>query len=282
MKKQLDVTTIVDKGISATVASAVLLASCTPSNELSQSNRINERPRKCSASSAEPEHDIFFRSTAIALTDTDKQLLSIFSELAQDILSEPSIAAEFSADPLAYLEQRGYTYQGDIDAGLLQMVTAFADDDIRNAIEERDVNGFIELCRDKGLLAIPTGLNEESFKSQLKSFSNNMFVENDTVSAPIAVVAVLVVAIVLVFVVVEGPDCDDPPCFVAAYDNLSPFVLWAYDSHDTYIPIEDEWTQMQFAVVEETLMNYDPRYTSDSEYHDMVENIVKSTLLNTL
>lgn len=285
MKKRSDVKTVVDKSISTTLAGAVLLASCTPSNELSQGNLAGigvEQDATLRVPGYNPNS--LFRSIAINLSIEDKQLLSIFSELVQDILTDPVVAADFSANPLAYLAQRGYTYQGNLDAGLLQMVTAFADEDIRTAIEERDVNEFIMLCKNKGLLALPTGLDEANLRAQIASFSNDVLSDDNTGLVPVAIALALVVAVavVLVFVVADGPDCDDPPCIVAAFNNLSPLVLWAYNSPDTYIPINDEWTAMQFAVIEEALTIYDPQYTSNQEYRNMVDNIVKSTLLNTL
>lgn len=283
MKKRSDVKTVVDKSISTTLAGAVLLASCTPSKELSQGNLAGigvEQDATLRVPESNPNS--FLRSVAINLSNEDKQLLSIFSELAQDILTNPVAAADFSANPSAYLARRGYTYQGSLDAGLLQMVKAFADEDIRTAIEERDVNEFIMLCRNKGLLALPTGLDEASLRAQIASFSNNVLSDDNTEFTPVALALLVAVAIVLVFVVASGPDCDDPPCFVAEFNNFSPLVLWAYNSPDTYIPINDEWTAMQFAVIEEALTIYDPQYTSNQEYRNMVDNIVKSTLLNTL
>lgn len=280
MKKKRNVRKLMDKNISVGLAGSVLLASCTSNGVPPPNDVLQVGMKQVKRVQGYPvDDDFFYHSTVIELTNEDEQLMELFSNLAQDILTDPDMASLFVNDPEGYLAQFGYEYTGRIDAGLLQMATAFADDEIRNAIERGDIDDFIGLCSSRGLLSLPSGLNEANIKEQIKLFSNNVFVDGDPAMSIVTIL--LVIALVVVFVAVIGPDCDDPPCYGFSYDRLSPLTLWAYDSPNTYIPSE-EWVSAQYEMIEGFLNVYDERFVMDEEYHNTLENIIKSTLIQNL
>lgn len=76
--------------------------------------------------------------------------------LAKDIIARPEIAGQrFSADPKAYLDERGITgVTLDMNSREVKVVLALGDSEVREAAVKGDVRRYLQLLESKGLLGV--------------------------------------------------------------------------------------------------------------------------------
>lgn len=297
------------KGVSLTIAGSVLLSSCTPHMEgtildipVTESNN----PKRNSAPSDETAREVddmqvIMDSCLIPISDSDARLIDITSKLLADIIAEPSIADEFVANPNEYLSNLGIDYDGDLDAGLIQMAIAASDPEIKEAIQNQDVTYFLDLCEQRGLLTLPTGLqyhgindlvvNDMPIEQYLlengysQSLINSLQEDEDVAVAVEAVVAayfVAIAAIAALVVAVVGPVAlgEDYDKFHSL--EISPLTLWLFNTNADYmyIPVE-EWVCMQYEKID-LVLSSSPKYVEDEEFRNDLEKIIKANLIHTL
>lgn len=72
--------------------------------------------------------------------------------MSNDIINNPIIAHTFAQDPQAFLEAYDMTdLHLNLDDNLLQLIIALGDEEITSAIKNRDIKGYLSLCKKKGL-----------------------------------------------------------------------------------------------------------------------------------
>lgn len=297
------------KGVSLTIAGSVLLYSCTPHMEgtiLDVPVKESNNPKRNSAPSDETAREVddmqvIMDSCLIPISDSDARLIDITSKLLADIIAEPSIADEFVANPNEYLSNLGIDYDGDLDAGLIQMAIAASDPEIKEAIQNQDVTYFLDLCEQRGLLTLPTGLqyhgindlvvNDMPIEQYLlengysQSLINSLQEDEDVAVAVEAVVAayfVAIAAIAALVVAVVGPVAlgEDYDKFHSL--EISPLTLWLFNTNADYmyIPVE-EWVCMQYEKID-LVLSSSPKYVEDEDFRNDLEKIIKANLIHTL
>lgn len=107
---------------------------------------------------------------AVSLPDDTGQYLITFQKIADDILNYPELANEFIKDPQQFFHQYGYNGNISLDDGYIRFLTAYADNEIRDAIKNRDLKSMIRLCREKKIFDNASSKTKltESFKKSLK------------------------------------------------------------------------------------------------------------------
>lgn len=297
------------KGVSLTIAGSVLLSSCIPHMEgtildvpVTESNnpKRNSAPSDETASEVD-DMQVIMDSCLIPISDSDARLIDITSKLLADIIAEPSIADEFVSNPNEYLSNLGIDYDGDLDAGLIQMAIAASDPEIKEAIQNQDVNYFLDLCEQRGLLMLPTGLQYQGINDLVvndmpieqyllengysQSLINSLQEDEDVAVAVEAVVAAYFVAIAAIAALVVAVVC--PVALGEDYDKfhsleISPLTLWLFNTNADYmyIPVE-EWVCMQYEKID-LVLSSSPKYVEDEEFRNDLEKIIKANLIHTL
>lgn len=293
------------------MAGSILMSSCSPQNilnyediEQANSNQI-QRVSKRSQRSI----DELSSSCLLPLSEQDKQLINLCINLTNDILHNREVAAQFSGNPQLYLAEKGYTYAGDFNSGLIQLALAASDEDIRQSIENQDAKSFVSLCIQKGLLSIPSNLeitrdengqfaDEEQLKEFLYSHGYNLLdddnsslKENDVevaveavallYVAGVVVVAALVAVGLAVIVCGEDGELPDKQQGIPMSIETSPLTLWLFNSNDNTIvaPI-NTWVETLFNQIDEILMENYPAYATDTAYREQLQKIITANILN--
>lgn len=287
--------------VSVSLAGAMLLTSCsqpelTTIND-SDFSGVTKLPARQSSTNA---LDSMLDSCAIPLTTDDLNLINLTHQLLNDILNNPQVAQEFASDPHAYMAANNCAYDGDLNVGLIQMAIAAADPAIRTAIEEQDIVSFLDLCEQRGILTLPTGLQEISSSdlyvddvSLAQYLSDNgysqtlneVFEENNSAIALMSVVAthfLVLAAVAALIVAAVGPVVIGVENMETDFDNMeiSPLSLWLFNSNadSTYIPI-NEWINRQYEQIDPILQETSSRYVNDAAFRMDTERIIKANLV---
>jgi len=87
----------------------------------------------------------------ITIKPEDVQYLNAIDKTTQEIIVSPEKAAMFLKNPEAYLREKGYTGEVNLEETMIKFVTALSDADINNAIKDGDVKSFLQICKEKDL-----------------------------------------------------------------------------------------------------------------------------------
>ncbi|MEY8687009.1 hypothetical protein AB9N12_13045 [Bacteroides sp. AN502(2024)] len=88
---------------------------------------------------------------AIPLSNENQEYITAAQKLGADIFKHPDLAKEFIKNPTLYFSQYGYKGNVCIEDGLVKLITAYADEQIREAIRNKDLKKLVSLCQSKGL-----------------------------------------------------------------------------------------------------------------------------------
>lgn len=140
----------------------------------------------------------------IKLSIEETNYLNFLNGLATDIIKEPAVAREFARDPSTFVKQYGYKDKVNLDEGMLRLILTLGDEDINNAISQKDVTKAIELMKSKGLLddicnskmKIQFSQEEISkiYKQMGANFEKESFDEKISISTAVAVTVLYVLA----------------------------------------------------------------------------------------
>lgn len=116
------------------------------------------------------------KSIAISLSDEDSKYLSTIQKIADDIFKYPELATEFVKNPRQFFSKYGYTGEIALDDGYIRFLTAYSDEDVRNAIKNKNLKLVIKLCREKKIFEnakSKTGLID-NFNASLQNYDGQV------------------------------------------------------------------------------------------------------------
>jgi len=145
MKKNKYVT----KSVAGTVATSILINSCSPAlieDPLSRDIDIIYKTNLISNDWGSIAIPISFN-----LQVGDANYMFFLQKLAMDIINNPQIAQRFIEDPSAFLNKYGCNIPLNLDEETLKLVLALGDSDINVAIKNNNVSLFLDLCKEKDL-----------------------------------------------------------------------------------------------------------------------------------
>lgn len=186
------------------LSGTVLLESCTNGYYLNyEVDEINETLSKSTTAINNKALPI-----NVQFTDEQREYLIFLQTLAQDILSDPTIAKSFISNPPAYIHSKGFACENiTIDSKLAQIILALADDEICKAIESGNISQYLNLLKEKGLIDTisVTELNQlKDYSSYLNKAMEMPGTDQEIVSFFAFATAVLVgVALVVWAVAIE-------------------------------------------------------------------------------
>ena len=153
----------------------------------------------------------------ITLKPEHAQYLNAISRATQAIIASPEKAAVFLKDPGAFLREKGYFGEVNLDEKMIRFVTALADTDLHNAVRNGDMKSFLQLSKEKNLFAIDENsifassfyqeqfakLNKDADFEQIVAHlrSNNDLIDNDLIDIEQELVLVVMGVVVVVPVV---------------------------------------------------------------------------------
>ena len=275
---------------------------------INESHLESEQTSELIHTETEPaeEDEIEYTHILIPFSGQDEERLLLAMSLAIDIFADPNTAQAFSENPNTYMENRNLAYEGDMDFGILQMALAFADDEIRHAVENHDVELFMTLCQDRGILAIPFGVENIDMNQMRQALEVAGVSQNDIdiivelfIWVPVALIFLLVVLTtagiiadvyaamelklaVLTddYVVINGPD--------SYYDmqelNPSPIALWMTIGEHLASDqmVLDEVAENYYTRIDSYLSAHSEEYNSNENYRDCIQRLVKSNLIHAM
>lgn len=128
------------------------------------------------------------KAVAVSLSDDKDKYISTVQKIAEDVLKYPDLANELIKDPQQFFSKYGYNGDINLDDGYIRFLTAYADDEIREAIKNKDLRLMIKLCREKEIFDNATSkigladdlkkvLKENNYDNQVQPYSWFWFVE---------------------------------------------------------------------------------------------------------
>lgn len=243
----------------------------------------------------EPSYD----SALIYLSETDQERVQLAASLAIDIFTDSHVAQEFTENPTAYMEMHNLSYEGDLDYGIIQMALAFANDEIRQAITNHDVEGFFSLCQTQGLFSLPIGIENADITEVQDLLENAGFSMEDiegiqAINAiPFIWAAVAVIALAVALLIVDvyqivhqmGPDPEpDQPIADMTELNPSPITLWAImdENIESAQLMLSEVANEYYTILDNYLESHCDRYLSDEDFRNRVQLLAKANLIQYL
>lgn len=86
------------------------------------------------------------------LSDQMKHYVESISVIVQEVLTNRQFARAFCEDPEAYLQSKEALYKISISDKERDVLKAFADEDINQAVKRNDVKSFLRLAKEKGYI----------------------------------------------------------------------------------------------------------------------------------
>ena len=179
--------------VSGTLASSILVNSCSvpPINDSLYEKYV-------------PQKDIGDELLPIAfqLKPDDAQYIKALQLLSVDILHDPSIAEAVIADPNGILKKYGYDGVVCLDDSVIKIILALGDEEINQAVKDRDIHKFVDLCRQKGFWSDEihsTLFSDEFYQKQiakLKQFVQTRSLDDDPRYELFLLVGAVVLAVV--------------------------------------------------------------------------------------
>lgn len=119
--------------------------------------------------------DVQIKSVAVSLSDEYNLYVTIAQKIANDICSYPDLAKEFVDNPQLFFSKYGYEKEINLDDGFVRLLTAYADDEIRQAIRDNDLATVVRLCHKKKIFdgAVSEINLEYEFEKALKDANYN-------------------------------------------------------------------------------------------------------------
>ena len=86
------------------------------------------------------------KAIAVPLSMDNKQYINAVKQLANDVFCYPELAKDFIKSPQTYFSRYGYEGEILLDDGIIKLIMAYANDDIRQAIQNNDLKLMVRLC----------------------------------------------------------------------------------------------------------------------------------------
>lgn len=178
------------KTVTGLTASSILASSCSGYYpEINDSNYFNLQTRGLS--------DEGSPALPIDLSQDNIDYLNFLIKLANDIIKDPVIAKQFSKNPNAFIKEYGYTGEISLDEGMLKLILALGDEEINQAVNQRDMTTALALMENKGYLNNINEVKLQLTSEQIKKVYDNLGIpiNNSEITDP--QVAVLAVPVIL-------------------------------------------------------------------------------------
>ena len=144
----------------------------------------------------------------IQVSEEDRKYFDFINKLSLDILQDRNNASRFLANPNLYIESSGFSgLIVSLDDDLIKLITAIADIDLYNAIQQNNIEEFIRLCKEKNLITNFQIADVERINKLIEAnpaLLSLMSLNNGDSSVVAFVVAVAVGAIVAVWAIVAS------------------------------------------------------------------------------
>ncbi len=123
--------------ITSTISTSLLATSCTQKDSTINVNGTIHA------------HEQTKEQQAIPFTQEDRDLIALVEQASIDILNEPKMAKLLLEDKTEFINKYNYPNSIELDPGLCRLLFALSDESIIATINNNDIIGFYELCKQK-------------------------------------------------------------------------------------------------------------------------------------
>lgn len=132
--------------VSGVLATSILTSSCTCYSVGVLAESEDDLYKKY-----EPVVNVGDNLLSITLNQEDVACMIALQRLGIDIFNDPQVAKEVVMDPTNVLSRYGFEGEVKMDDAVMKIVLALGDEEINNAIKEKNIHKFIDLCKKKRL-----------------------------------------------------------------------------------------------------------------------------------
>jgi hypothetical protein len=94
-----------------------------------------------------------FSVLSIPVTKEEREYLAFVNYLLGDIINNPQIAEDFMNEPERYALEAGFNdLKINLEDNLIRMIVTIADQEIRDAVINKDITRFLQLCQEKNII----------------------------------------------------------------------------------------------------------------------------------
>ena len=193
---------IVVKSVAGTVAASVLASSCSSDFNFEDSyygphaDNLTRGVSLIDLNESNLSEDFLYRLNAI-------------QQIINTVLTDKKEARKFAKNPEEYVASKELHFNFSLDESELNLLLAFSDDDILEAVKRNDVEAFLSLCSERGYIGVVNELNrpidvhsmfknDEEYESFMKLI-NSIDGINSSARSAVAGVTFLAVAGVVVY-----------------------------------------------------------------------------------
>ena len=178
------------KTVTGLTASSILASSCTGYHpEMSDSDYLNLQTRGLS--------DEGSPALLIDLSQDDIDYLKFLTKLANDIIKDSVIAKQFAKNPNDFIKEYGYTGEITLDEGMLKLILALGDEEINQAVNQRDMTTALELMENKGYLNNISEVKLQLTSEQIKKVYDNLGIPINDIDISNPQIAVLAAPVIV-------------------------------------------------------------------------------------
>ncbi len=195
--KKVEVKKHLESIVSGTLATSILVSSCN----CYHSDNIYEKYM--------PSVDIgeHLLPISISIRPNDAKYIMALQQLCMAILDDPKMAKCVYDNPETILHRYGFKGKIRLDDSVVKIILALGDDDINNAIKEKNMEKFLYLCRQKKYISDVDKvdiLSDKYYQEQLAKYEQYTatrsldFVEQEFIWVAGAIAVAVVAVVVLV------------------------------------------------------------------------------------
>lgn len=187
---------IVIKSVSTTVAAAILAPSCTDGYNFSDSYYGSHVENLIHGES-------LFNVSESNLSEEFLHKLKAIQQIIDTVLINRKEAKLFAKNPDEYIATKEIDFNIMLHEAERRLLSAFADDDILNAVKQSDVETFLSLCSERGYIGVINEYNKpeniraifkndedyESFMHLVENVDGHNLTTRAVAGVPVAVVA---------------------------------------------------------------------------------------------
>lgn len=192
-----------NSAIAKTLASSVLLSSCSPDASLLQSLKEQKSVQDKELDESKGV------AISLSLNEETREKLNQMEPLVGEILQDSISAKEFAESPEEFCQKRGYELMFNENDSILQMLKALGNVEIRKALEVNDFETYFSLCAKMGIFnsqqtvqlnsIFKTKEDREIFEAISRDLGLNAKTRSVAAYIVVSVVVVIAIAITLTF-----------------------------------------------------------------------------------
>lgn len=202
INKKVSARMLMMKGASASVLSSIILSSCSGYFEDEGYNTKDSVYGEFAPNLTRGAYVIEINTSNLS-QEFINHIVDITS-LIEEITTDKAAAISFRTAPTEFIAERGYNFNFEFSEDEIKILKAYTDDEVIEAINNNDFEGFITICKNKGYIGL--NLSNYQFPDKLRKYFrseedlNNYLISVDSEDTAEPALALFVVAGAVVYI----------------------------------------------------------------------------------